>query len=274
MRVIREPITPYEPEIPKRQFKGVWIPAEIWLHPTLSVYEKLLWGQIDTFCTSEKACFASNAYLSEFLGVVEGSLKNMLTNLRKLGLIETTGFDGRRRHLKTKLVGVIAELPEGSSQNYPYGHARMTSEPSNNFHKSLKNSNVIEDQIAPITKDITKIISLKKKNRKKESLDDPFFESMISDDFKRHADYPKFLSDWKDFIAHRSEIKKPLSALSAKRALNALQAFGIEGARSSIDKAIQSRWTGIWAPKNGIPENGQITKTSGFSEPDYTSEDV
>lgn len=266
--MLREVPDPYKTPEPEMKFKGVWIPAEIWLNEDLNCQEKCLLAQIDALTDDEEPCFASNEWLSSFLGVSISTISHMLVDLKKKGWIETTPFDGRIRYLKLadplpKSATPLAEFSKGPRRN-------------RQGLPTYKNGYVLDDQEfafgknSPKAKYKAKIKASKKKIEKKESPDDPFFESLISQEFKEHPKYAEFLSDWKDYVAHRGEIKKPLTVLSAKRALNALQAFGIDGARSSIDQAIQSCWTGIWAPKNGHEINGVQVKKSIFSEPDYS----
>ena len=54
-----------------RAFKGVWIPAEIWLNENLTVMEKVLYAEIDSFCGKGKACFCSNTHFAKLLQLKE-----------------------------------------------------------------------------------------------------------------------------------------------------------------------------------------------------------
>lgn len=68
------------------EFKGVWIPAEIWDRPDISWTKKCLLAEI--WVLSERGyCFASNDYLSKKMQITRAGLANMLTKLRKKGLI-------------------------------------------------------------------------------------------------------------------------------------------------------------------------------------------
>jgi len=85
----------------ERGFKGVWIPAYIYLDPNLSALEKLLIIEIDSLDNDEeKGCRASNEYLAKFIGKSPGTTKNMITKLKKNGYIEQCYFDGRNRGLR------------------------------------------------------------------------------------------------------------------------------------------------------------------------------
>lgn len=78
------------------EFKGVWIPATIWLNKELSIQEKMLLVKIDSF----KTCFASNQYLADFMGLSVPRVKSIIGNLRKLGFI--TSKEERKGNITTK----------------------------------------------------------------------------------------------------------------------------------------------------------------------------
>jgi hypothetical protein len=86
-----------------RDFKGVWIPKEIWLDESLSVVEKCLIAEIDSLSKGSKGCFASNEYLGKFIGVSSGRCANIICDLRKRGYIKTSFFDGKNRGVKVCL---------------------------------------------------------------------------------------------------------------------------------------------------------------------------
>ncbi len=83
-----------------RDFKGVWIPKEIYLNKGLNWTDKILLIEI-TSLDGEKGCFASNAHFAEFLGVKETAISKSISKLKKLGFIHQSSFDGRKRILKT-----------------------------------------------------------------------------------------------------------------------------------------------------------------------------
>lgn len=86
-----------------RDFKGVWIPKEIWLNPDLTLVEKCLLVEIDSLDNEhERGCFASNEYLATFIGKTEGTTANIISDLRKRGFLETCSWDGRVRGLRVK----------------------------------------------------------------------------------------------------------------------------------------------------------------------------
>jgi hypothetical protein len=86
-----------------RDFKGVWIPKEIWLNTDLSIIEKVLLVEIDSLDNSERGCFASNEYLAKFVQLSEGRVANIIVDLKKRGFIIQLFFDGRNRGLRTQI---------------------------------------------------------------------------------------------------------------------------------------------------------------------------
>ena len=83
-----------------RDFKGVWIPKNIYLDERLSWTEKILLVEIDSLDQS-KGCFASNSYLSNFLGVSEWTVSNSISKLKELGYVKTQMLEGRKRIIKS-----------------------------------------------------------------------------------------------------------------------------------------------------------------------------
>ncbi len=55
-------------EKPSRDFKGIWIPKEIWLSDQLSLMEKILFVEIHSL-DNERGCFATNQYFADFFGL-------------------------------------------------------------------------------------------------------------------------------------------------------------------------------------------------------------
>lgn len=98
----------------KREFKGVWIPKEIWLNNELSLFEKCLFAEIDSL-DGEYGCYASNEYFAKFFNVSESSVTRGISTLLSLGLIYKK-FDGRTRTLRVvKLSMEGSQIDESAS---------------------------------------------------------------------------------------------------------------------------------------------------------------
>lgn len=74
----------------ERDFRGVWIPAEIWLSTDLSALEKCLLAEIDSLDSGPKHCFKSNESFSEFLGCSVPTITRGIKKLVSMGFISVT----------------------------------------------------------------------------------------------------------------------------------------------------------------------------------------
>ena len=72
----------------EREFKGVWIPKEIWLDDNLTWSEKMLLVEIDSLSTLEKGCIATNEYLSSFFNLSKDRISKLISSLKAKGYIE------------------------------------------------------------------------------------------------------------------------------------------------------------------------------------------
>jgi len=102
-------------------FKGVFIPASVWLHENLSWTARIILVQIFYLSKSGRGCFASNARLAEFVGLSEAYVRNLISKLTKEGYIVQTS-KGKDRLMfvtcKTGLVGSQKCDPEGSVSHF------------------------------------------------------------------------------------------------------------------------------------------------------------
>lgn len=85
-----------------RNFKGIWIPAQVWLDKRLSYFERCLLAELNSL-DGDDGCYASNQYLSEFFNERERKIQEGISKLKSLGYIQVSSFDGRIRVLKTNL---------------------------------------------------------------------------------------------------------------------------------------------------------------------------
>jgi hypothetical protein len=73
-------------EHPTRDFKGIWIPKDIWLSPALSLMEKVLFVEIHSL-DNERGCYASNRYFANFFGMSDRQIRRYIGTLKEKGLI-------------------------------------------------------------------------------------------------------------------------------------------------------------------------------------------
>lgn len=86
-----------------RDFKGVWIPKDVWLDTNLTMLEKGILVEIDSLDMSDDGCWASNEYLATFCQRSIPKVASAISKLVDLGYIKRESFDGRRRKLKSCL---------------------------------------------------------------------------------------------------------------------------------------------------------------------------
>lgn len=87
----------------ERDFKGVWIPKEIWLDERLNALDKIIFVEIDSLCHEDRGCFASNKYLAGFCQCSETKISKAVSKLIDLGYLYVVSFNGRQRELQSCL---------------------------------------------------------------------------------------------------------------------------------------------------------------------------
>lgn len=94
-----------------RDFKGVWIPAEYWLDPNLTMMEIMFITEIDSLDRGE-GCFASNNHFADFFGVTPGRASQIVKSLKKKGYIEVT-YERNGKQVVRRLIRVVRKLKGG-----------------------------------------------------------------------------------------------------------------------------------------------------------------
>ena len=79
-----------------RQFKGIWIPADIWLSKELKPVDKILLADIDSFTGNGKSFYKSNATIAKELGVSVSTAKRAIKTLLTLNYIHISGTTSKR----------------------------------------------------------------------------------------------------------------------------------------------------------------------------------
>lgn len=70
----------------ERDFKGVWVPREVWLNGELGWTEKMLLVEIESL-DNENGCFASNEHFATFFGLSKNRISKMVSTLKEKGYI-------------------------------------------------------------------------------------------------------------------------------------------------------------------------------------------
>lgn len=239
----------------KREFKGVWIPKEIFLNDDLSWTERILLIEIDSL-DNEEGCFASNEYLSKFLRVSEITISNAISKLKKKGYVKQVYFDGRRRILKSCIkINLKSDLKETLRQD----KSKLKGTIKENFNSLYKSNNTINNTINNTTNndfseneksnfDNFKSFSVKeekkerKSSAKKTGVIYPFNDQDFIDAWQLWKDYKKeqFRFTYKGTISEQAALKQ----LSDKSGNNKMVAIWI------IRASIANGWMGLFKQNN------------------------
>ena len=172
----------------ERDFKGIWIPKAIWLMD-ISANEKILLSEISSLDKGE-GCFATNKYLSDFLGVTENRISVMISKLKGLHLLEQSSFNGRRRFLKTK-----ADLVK--TQRQPIKK-----------HKGSIGKNTNTQNINTITNTIISSTPKKSETIFRAEVVDCYYDCIEYFDTHLHPKTKAITSNWLDTIEKMNRIDK------------------------------------------------------------------
>ncbi len=74
----------------ERGFKGVWIPAALWLDRNLSITEKVMLVEIDSLDAGPRGCYASNAHFAEFSVCRSRACRKLSMALHAWGLLQSS----------------------------------------------------------------------------------------------------------------------------------------------------------------------------------------
>ena len=103
----------------ERDFKGIWIPREIWLASELTLLEKIFLVEIDSL-DNDQNCYASNAYFAEFFGISKGRCTQIIKSLEAKGFIQIQLIRDKKA-IKKRVIRVVRKLNTPLSKTkYPY----------------------------------------------------------------------------------------------------------------------------------------------------------
>lgn len=122
-----------------RDFKGVWIPRDIWLSSDLTMLEKVLFTEISSLDNEEFGhCTASNGYFAEFCNCGTATITRAISHLKELGLIEELPYNGRNRALR-----VIKMISQTNQNDYSDKSKRLAI----NINSNIENNKTISKEI-------------------------------------------------------------------------------------------------------------------------------
>ena len=150
-------------EIQNRDFKGIWIPKEVWLDDRLNALDKIILMEIHSLDNEQTGCYASNKYLAEFCQCTETKISTAISKLKELGYIELASFDGRHRILKIKSLSL--KNLKSDIKNFKSNNINNNIDYINN---TIINNSIMEKPKTPFSKLENDIIEEEKPKKKRQ----------------------------------------------------------------------------------------------------------
>ncbi|BBI47373.1 hypothetical protein [Pseudomonas phage HU1] len=148
-----------------RDFRGIWIPAEIWLTKELTVGEKLMYVEIESLSKLQRGCFASNAHFAEMFSISNSRVSEIISSLAVKGFVSV---EQKRQGVRTvqRIIQIIPNPPTSSENTKnPFGkHEEGSSENTQGKNTSISNTEKGETLRHPQAEDIPYEAILEKYN--------------------------------------------------------------------------------------------------------------
>lgn len=197
-----------------RGFKGIWIPAEIWLSKELTVMEKLFFVEIQSL-DNEDGCYASNQHFAKFFGLSKNRCSEVINSLKNKEFITIEylkdGKETKGRILKStlKLLKNKEILPNGGYSEKCEG---VFGKSNGGYSEKCEDSNTL---FSNTFRNKEKNTTYSKRKTQKTSFADEMFGE--------YTDNQELLDSLFDFVDMRKQIKKPITTKSTViRLLNKL----------------------------------------------------
>ena len=101
-----------------RGFKGVWIPANIWLDEGLTIQEMLFLIEIDSLDATNEGCYASNKHFSEFFGLSTRRCTQIISELKQKGYITVEIIINKKKQVEKRTIRVSKKNIGGYQENF------------------------------------------------------------------------------------------------------------------------------------------------------------
>lgn len=101
-----------------RGFKGVWIPANIWLDEGLTIQEMLFLIEIDSLDATNEGCYASNKHFADFFGLSTRRCSQIINELKNKGYITVDIIVNKKKQVEKRTLRVSRKFPGGYQENF------------------------------------------------------------------------------------------------------------------------------------------------------------
>ena len=204
-------------EVYERDFKGIWIPKEIWLDERLNALDKIILAEIDSLDSSDKGCWASNKHIADFCQCSETKVSTAISKLIKFGYLYVQNFDGRQRELKSRL------------SNFERQNLKNCKADTQNLKESNTSNNTLNNT---------------KKERKTATGYDDILSSIANDELR---------DLYLEYIKMRKMIKAPMTDRALTMLINKvneLEPHSVANQKKLLEVAIMNNWKSVYPLKN------------------------
>jgi len=127
----------------EREFKGVWIPAEVWLDPAMTLTEKALLAEIDSFSGNGKSFYKSNDTIVKEYGVSKSTIARAVKKLADMGYVEVRS-DGRNRYITSRQGRLLKMTTQDGQKDVPAKSKSVTTNTIDKYnYNTLKEGAVV-----------------------------------------------------------------------------------------------------------------------------------
>lgn len=157
-----------------RNFKGVWIPKQIWECSSLTLQEKVFFTEIESL-DNEEGCFASNGYFADFFGLSKTRVSLVIKSLIEKRYITSLIIyrEGTKEILKRVLkvcyIGYVIEVKD-PTQGKLKDNNTVNNTINNTINKSYKEYEIIINEFTnneELRKSIKAFVDMRKTIKKK-----------------------------------------------------------------------------------------------------------
>lgn len=114
----------------ERAFRGVWIPADVWLNRDLSMQEKVMLVEIDSLQSPTRGCYKSNKKLAEFFQLSPNRVSEIIGSLAKKGWVRIEQIRNGKQIVERRIfMATPFEKPKGGSRDSEGGYSENGENP-------------------------------------------------------------------------------------------------------------------------------------------------
>ena len=132
-----------------RIFKGIYLPASLYLNHSLTWTQKIMIAEIDSFSKNGLECFVSNEHLSEHLQISVSGVEKALRRIVELGYVERrkVWLRGANRRILRVVTSLECGTNPHQSEVKPLTGVSHTNTRTNTMNNPMKESkpNTLED---------------------------------------------------------------------------------------------------------------------------------